>query len=184
MKLTADNTAIVLDSTADFPDAAQHHPSWRVVPLYVNFGTDSFRSRRCLVVADGFYEWKKLDSKTKQPHLIRRQDRRPFGFAGLWSWWQDRQAAAAPTIETFTILTTDPNDLLRPLHDRMPVILDRSDFAAWLDPGNRDAAHLRSLLVPSPVTGWEAIPVSRAVNSPDHDEPDCIEPLVAEPPVT
>jgi putative SOS response-associated peptidase YedK len=140
---------------------------------------DSFRHRRCLVLADGFYEWKKLDPKTKQPYLIRRQDRLPFAFAGLWSWWQDRQAAAAPAIETFTILTTDPNDLLRPLHDRMPVILDRRDFAAWLDPANRDDAHLRSLLVPAPVAGWEAVPVSRAVNSPVHDEPDCIEPLLA-----
>lgn len=140
---------------------------------------DSFRRRRCLVLADGFYEWKKLDPKTKQPYLIRRQDRLPFAFAGLWSWWQDRQAAASPAIETFTILTTDPNDLLRPLHDRMPVILDRRDHAAWLDPANRDAAGLQALLVPAPVEGWETVPVSRAVNSPAHDEPDCIEPLVA-----
>ncbi len=67
---------------------------------------------------------------------------------------------------------------MRPLHDRMPVILDRRDFAAWLDPANRDTAHLQSLLAPAPDAGWEAVPVSRAVNSPDHDEPDCIEPLL------
>jgi putative SOS response-associated peptidase YedK len=143
---------------------------------------DSFRRRRCLVPADGFYEWKKLEGKTKQPYLIRRQDRLPFAFAGLWSWWRDRQSPEASAIETFTILTTQPNDLLRSLHDRMPVILDRRDFAAWLDPANRDAAHLRSLLAPAPTAGWEAVPVSRAVNSPAHDAPDCIEPLVSEAP--
>jgi len=137
--------------------------------------SDSFRRRRCLVPADGFYEWKKLAAKVKQPYLIRRQDRLPFAFAGLWSSW--RGPASAP-LETFTIITTGPNDLLRPLHDRMPVILDRRDFAAWLDPANRDTAHLQSLLAPAPDAGWEAVPVSRAVNSADHDEPDCIEPLL------
>jgi putative SOS response-associated peptidase YedK len=139
---------------------------------------DSFRRRRCLVPADGFYEWKKLAPRVKQPYLVRRQDRLPFAFAGLWSSWRGPEAGP---LETFTILTTSPNDLLRPLHDRMPVILDRRDFAAWLDPANRDAARLQSLLVPAPDAGWEAVPVSRAVNSADHDEPDCIEPLLAPP---
>jgi putative SOS response-associated peptidase YedK len=153
---------------------------------------ESFQRRRCLVPADGFYEWKKLPAKGKgkvasknsQPYLIRRQDRRPFAFAGLWSSW--RGPGADRPLETFTILTTDPNDLLRPLHDRMPAILDRRDFAAWLDPANRDAARLRSLLAPISTAGWEAVPVSRAVNSPDHDEPDCIEPVTVEddPPPT
>jgi putative SOS response-associated peptidase YedK len=141
--------------------------------------SDSFRRRRCLVPADGFYEWKKLAAKTRQPYLIRRQDRLPFAFAGLWSSW--RAPASERPVETFTILTTGPNELLRPLHDRMPVILDRRDFAAWLDPRNRDAAQLQSLLRPAPTAGWEAVPVSRAVNSPDHDEPDCIEPLLDHP---
>jgi putative SOS response-associated peptidase YedK len=138
---------------------------------------DSFRRRRCLVPADGFYEWKKLDAKTKQPYLIHRQDRRPFAFAGLWDAWRSPESGP---LETFTIITTSPNDLLRPLHDRMPVILDPRDYAAWLDPANRNAAHLQSLLAPAPETGWQATPVSRAVNHADHDEPDCIEPLVAE----
>jgi putative SOS response-associated peptidase YedK len=139
---------------------------------------DSFRRRRCLVPADGFYEWKKVEPKVRQPYLIRRQDRLPFAFAGLWSSW--RGPDSARPLETFTILTTGPNDLLRPLHDRMPVILDRSDFAAWLDPANRDAARLQALLAPAPAAGWEAVPVSRAVNNPANDTPECIEPLLAE----
>ena len=139
---------------------------------------DSFRRRRCLVPADGFFEWKKVAPKVKQPYLIRRQDRLPFAFAGLWSSW--RGPDAARPLETFTILTTSPNDLVRPLHDRMPVVLDRRDFAAWLDPANRDAARLQALLGPAPAAGWEAVQVSRAVNDPVNDTPDCIEPLVAE----
>lgn len=139
---------------------------------------DSFRRRRCLVPADGFYEWKRqAASKTKQPYLIRRSDRRPFAFAGLWSSWRSHEH---PTpVETFTILTTEPNDLMRPLHDRMPVILDHSSYAAWLDPANQDTAALQALLVPAPADGWEAVPVSTRVNSPAHDAPDCIEPLAA-----
>jgi putative SOS response-associated peptidase YedK len=139
---------------------------------------DSFRRQRCLVAADGFYEWRPLDGKVKQPYLIRRQDRLPFGFAGLWSSWRGPQPDRP--VETFTILTTTPNELLRPLHDRMPVILDRREFAAWLDPANRDFAGLQAMLAPAPTGGWEALPVSRAVNNPAHDEPDCIAPLVAE----
>ncbi len=136
---------------------------------------DSFRRQRCLVPADGFYEWKKLDAKTKQPYLIHRQDRRPFGLAGLWSSWRSPDAGR---IETFTIITTTPNGLMRPLHDRMPAILDPRDFAAWLDPANRDVAQLQALLAPAPEAGWLTTPVSRAVNSAAHDAPDCIEPLV------
>jgi putative SOS response-associated peptidase YedK len=136
----------------------------------------SFRKQRCLVVADGFYEWKK-EGPVKQPFLIRRQDRLPFAFAGLWARWRD--PAGPPPLETFTILTTSPNDLLRPLHDRMPVILDRDAYGPWLDPAASDPDRLHSLLVPAATAGWEAIPVSRAVNNPAHDEPDCIEPLLA-----
>jgi putative SOS response-associated peptidase YedK len=138
---------------------------------------DSFRRRRCLVPADGFYEWKRV-GKGKQPYLIRRRDRRPFGFAGLWSAWHAPDAAPdAPPRETFTILTTSPNELMHDIHDRMPVILGHADFAAWLDPANRDTAGLQALLVPCPPDGWEAVPVSTRVNSPAHDAADCIEPL-------
>lgn len=145
----------------------------------------SFRKKRCLVVADGFYEWKR-EGKAKQPYLIRRVDRRPFAFAGLWSSWRDPQLQAeegsggeriAPA-ETFTILTTAANELMRPLHDRMPVIVPPERFDLWLDPTIEDAERLAPILAPLAADGWEAVPVSRTVNSPAHDAADCIEPLV------
>jgi putative SOS response-associated peptidase YedK len=135
----------------------------------------SFKKKRCLIPTDGFYEWKK-EGKLKQPFLIHRQDGKPFAFAGLWSSW--RNPEQEKPVETFTILTTDANDLLRPLHDRMPVILDPKDFDLWLDPKIDDAAKLQSLLVPHAVDGFEAFPVSRMVNSPTNDVADCIAPLV------
>jgi putative SOS response-associated peptidase YedK len=144
----------------------------------------SFRKKRCLVVADGFYEWKR-EGKAKQPYLIRRRDRRPFAFGGLWSSWRDPQALAeegrkVEPLETFTILTTGANDLIRTLHDRMPVIVEPADFALWLDPAVEDPALLVPLLGPLSPEGWETVPVSRAVNSPANDSPVCVEPLVAD----
>jgi putative SOS response-associated peptidase YedK len=135
---------------------------------------NSFRRQRCLVPTDGFYEWKK-DGKLKQPFHIRRKDRHPFAFAGLWERWR---GPAGKLLDTFTILTTDANDLIRPLHDRMPVILDRKDFGLWLDPVVSDPTRLQPLLAPAPDGEMETIPVSRAVNSPAYDAADCIEPLV------
>ena len=138
----------------------------------------SFKNKRCLVAADGFYEWKK-EGKAKQPYLIRRTDRKPFAFAGLWSSWRNPEQGGKP-VETFTILTTSANDLMRPLHDRMPVILDRENFDLWLDPKMGDAETLQKLLVPHAVEGFEAFPVSRLVNSPTNDVADCIAPLVVD----
>jgi putative SOS response-associated peptidase YedK len=138
----------------------------------------SFKKKRCLVATDGFYEWKK-EGKAKQPYLIRRADHKPFAFAGLWSSWRD-QEHGGQIVETFTILTTSPNDLMRPLHDRMPVILSKENFDLWLDPRMEDAETLQSLLVPYAAPDFEAFPVSRAVNSPANDFAGCIEPLVAE----
>jgi putative SOS response-associated peptidase YedK len=137
----------------------------------------SFKKKRCLIPTDGFYEWKK-EGKLKQPFLIHRQDGKPFAFAGLWSSW--RNPEQEKPVETFTILTTDANDLLRPLHDRMPVILDPKDFDLWLDPKIDDEAKLQPLLVPHAVEGFEAFPVSRMVNSPTNDVADCIAPLVVD----
>lgn len=142
----------------------------------------SFKKKRCLIPANGFYEWKK-EGKTKQPYLIHRQDGKPFAFAGLWSTWVDREHGGIP-VETFTILTTDPNDLMRPLHNRMPVIIDPESFDLWLDPKVEDPARLQPLLVPHAVEGFEAFPVSRNVNSPANDTPDCVTPLVMEPPAS
>jgi putative SOS response-associated peptidase YedK len=134
----------------------------------------SFRRQRCLVATDGFYEWKK-EGKLKQPYHIRRKDRQPFAFAGLWERWKNPEGSL---LDTFTILTTSANDLLRPLHDRMPVIVDRRDFALWLDPEVTDPALLQPLLAPAPPGEMETVPVSRTVNSPAYDGPGCIAPLV------
>jgi putative SOS response-associated peptidase YedK len=136
----------------------------------------SFRRQRCLIPTDGFYEWQKA-GKLKQPFHIRRKDRHPFAFAGLWERWRDPDKKL---IDSFTILTTDANELIRPLHNRMPVIIDRKDFDLWLDPDAKDPAPLLALLVPAPVDGMETVPVSRAVNNPSHDAADCIAPLVEE----
>lgn len=138
---------------------------------------EAFRRRRCLVPADGFYEWKKLASG-KQPYCIRRRDHEPFAFAGLWERW--RGSDAYPPIESFTILTTEPNTLLRQLHDRMPVILVPDDFDLWLDPSVQDPERLGALLSPSPEERLVAYPVSTRVNRPANDEPSCLE-EVAEP---
>lgn len=138
----------------------------------------SFKKKRCLVATDGFYEWKK-EGKAKQPYLIHRQDGKPFAFAGLWSAWRDAEHDGR-IVETFTILTTSANDLMRPLHDRMPVILDRENFDLWLDPKMEDAGKLQPLLVPYAAEGFEAFPVSKSVNSPANDFAGCVAPLVVD----
>ncbi|MFW6124721.1 MAG: SOS response-associated peptidase, partial [Pirellulales bacterium] len=132
----------------------------------------ALRHSRCLVLADGFYEWQKQDGP-KQPFYIRLQDARPFAFAGLWSRWQGEDE----TIESCTLLTTKANESLRPLHDRMPVILPPGDYATWLDPAVQDPDVLVPLLRPYADDALEAYPVSRRVNSPTNDDPRCIEPL-------
>ena len=134
----------------------------------------AFRRRRCLVVADGFYEWQKQNG-AKQPYHIRLQDTRPFAFAGLWEHWEGPDGSE---IESCTLLTTQPNDLLKPLHNRMPVILHPRDYNLWLDPEIQDTSALRPLFHPYPPHDMEAYPVSRWVNSPDNDEPRCIQPLL------
>jgi putative SOS response-associated peptidase YedK len=128
--------------------------------------------RRCLVLADGFYEWQKAGTK-KQPYFIRMADERPFAFAGLWESWEGPDHAL---VESCTIITTEANALVRPVHDRMPVILARDDYERWLDPAVRDAAALVPLLRPYPAEAMSATPVSAFVNSPAHDGPQCIEP--------
>jgi putative SOS response-associated peptidase YedK len=140
---------------------------------------DSFRRRRCLVAADGFYEWKPAGGRVKQPYLIRRGDRRPFAFAGLWARW--RRPDGEP-LESFTIVTADVDPSLRWLHDRMPVILEPEQFDLWLDPAVQDPARLRPLLAPHVPEDVQVVAVSTRVNKPEHDEPDCIEPLVEELP--
>jgi putative SOS response-associated peptidase YedK len=121
------------------------------------------------VLADGFYEWQKRDG-AKQPYYIRLKDERPFAFAGLWDRWGE----AARPIESCTIITTDANELLRPLHDRMPVIFDHEACQRWLDAANEDTMALQALLRPYSAEEMLAYPVSTVVNSPRRDVPECI----------
>jgi putative SOS response-associated peptidase YedK len=133
----------------------------------------AFRRRRCLVVADGFYEWQKLE-RGKQPFYVRLRNGQPFAFAGLWEQWKRPDDHV---IESCTLLTTQPNNLIRPVHNRMPVILHPSDYDLWLDPEVQQADHLQPLLRAYPPEEMEAYPISRFVNHPDHDDARCIEPL-------
>ena len=134
----------------------------------------AFRQRRCLVPADGFYEWQARPGG-KQPYRIGLADDGLFAFAGLWEWWKSREGES---LETYTIITTDANDLLRPIHGRMPVIIDEGDHARWLDPKTAPA-DAKELLKPFPSERMRAVPVSRHVNNVRNDDPDCIAPLVA-----
>ena len=146
---------------------------------------ESFRSRRCLVPADGFYEWManaeaeapaRKGKAPKDPFWIHRPDQKPFTFAGLWARWRSPEGER---LQTFTILTTRVNDRLRSLHDRMPVVIGPEDRSAWLAPDTVPAT-LQALLVPASDSFFEAWPVSRAVNSPNVDEPICVLPLLEE----
>ena len=134
---------------------------------------DAFRSRRCLVPADGFYEWQG-ERGAKVPHLIERPGGRPFTLAGLWERWTDPRGDADPLL-TFTVLTTEPNATMSPLHDRMPVILDGPDRDAWLDP-DAGRESLQRLIRPAADDYLHAFPVSRRVNNPKHDDPSLAEP--------
>jgi putative SOS response-associated peptidase YedK len=139
---------------------------------------EAFRRRRCLVPADGFYEWKKTDS-TKEPYYICLADGRPFAFAGLWESWLDR---VGKPIESCAILTTNANEVVRPLHDRMPVILDERDYGSWLDPHQDKPEALQTLMRPYSGSDLIAYQVSRLVNSPKNDTPACLERAAPAPP--
>ncbi len=134
----------------------------------------AFRRRRCLVPADGFYEWQKTPGGAKQPFHIHLEDDAPFAIAGLWERWQPPDGEA---IESCTLITTGANELLRPIHDRMPVILAPADYDAWLDPEPAPAEELKALLRPYPADEMTATAVGRQVNDARNDEPGCVEPL-------
>ena len=136
----------------------------------------AFKRRRCLIPADGFYEWQKLaDGKTKQPMYIRMKTKKPFAFAGLWETWHDKTGAGGE-IPSCTIITTTPNSLMKSIHDRMPVIVKPEDYRKWLSPAEEPAEELSRLIAPFPADEMEAFPVSRLVNSPHNDSARCIEP--------
>lgn len=134
----------------------------------------AFRRRRCLIPADGYYEWKKI-GKAKQPYRIRLQDESPFAMAGLWERWDD--PATGQTVESSTILTTEANPLTADVHDRMPVILKPGDYELWLSPDLADARGLLPLLRPYPVESMAMDRVSTVVNSPRNENAECIVPV-------
>jgi putative SOS response-associated peptidase YedK len=131
-----------------------------------------FRSGRCVIPADGFYEWRQEDGG-KQPYLIRRADQRPMLFAGLWDRWEGPDGP----VDSCTIIVTEANDLIRPIHDRMPAILAGADMQTWLDPQEGRPDALLATLQPFAAGEMEAYPVSRKVNRPDHDGPELVERL-------
>jgi putative SOS response-associated peptidase YedK len=131
------------------------------------------RPKRCLIPADGYFEWQVVpDSKTKQPWFIALRDREPMAFAGLWERWRSPEGEE---LESCSIIVTDANELMRPIHDRMPVILAPGDWDAWLEAVTKNAGGLQSLLKPYPAEGMTAWPVSTMVNSPRNDSVECVE---------
>lgn len=138
---------------------------------------EAFRRRRCLVPADGFYEWAKAGSGPRQPYWVARGDGACFAIAGLYERWRSPEDPQGPWLETCTLITTDANARLRTIHDRMPVILDPGDYALWLDARRYEPERLRALLRPQPGEALDLRAVSRRVNRPDHDDPACIAPL-------
>ena len=141
---------------------------------------DAMKYRRCLVPADGFYEWMRSGT-AKQPFCFEVNDGALFAFAGLWEGWKD---ASANWLRTCTILTTTPNAVTSAVHDRMPVILDPSDYDLWLDPGMKEAAAVSDLLKPFDASAMRRFPVSSRVNSVQNDDEECskqVEVLKAQP---
>ena len=135
----------------------------------------AFRRRRCLIMADGFFEWKKVPGqKTKVPTYIKMKDSRPFAFAGLWENWQ---APDGSHILSTTIITTEPNDLLQDIHNRMPVILPQDAYQTWLQPEEIDPGQLKPLFVPYTSKELTAYPVSTLVNNPVNDTMSNVQPI-------
>ena len=133
----------------------------------------AFKKRRCLVIATGFYEWQ-IQGRAKQPIWIGLQSKRPFAFAGLWEQWKPPEGEP---LETCTIITTEPNDLMAPIHNRMPVILSPASYDQWLDLSFQHVEPLKALLRPYPSEELTAYPVSTLVNNPRHDASQCLEPV-------
>lgn len=136
---------------------------------------EAFRRRRCLVPADGFYEWLAQGrGRPKRPFRLRRPDGAPLTLAGVWERW--RSGPGAEALLTYTILTTEPNASVRPLHDRMPVVVLPADRARWLDPAS-DPAGLSDVLHPAPDDLLEVVEVSRRVSDAANDDPECVRPV-------
>ena len=144
---------------------------YETVPNLPTF-RDAYRKRRCIVPVDGFFEWKAIKGqKAKQPYAIAMKDSSPFGIAGIWENW--KEPASGEWIRTFAIITTDSNELVAEIHDRMPVILAPADYARWLG-GEPDP---RDLMRPFPAHLMRMWPISTRVNKPENDDPSIIEPI-------
>jgi putative SOS response-associated peptidase YedK len=139
---------------------------------------EPLRTQRCLIPADGFYEWRR-EGKQKLPFCFTMADNSLFAFAGLWDRWRSPQGQI---VESCTILTTKPNELLREIHDRMPVILPRRHYDLWLDPGFHSVTELRPLLAPFPAEQMRRYPVSQRVNNVKYDDAECAEELTTDEP--
>jgi putative SOS response-associated peptidase YedK len=148
----------------------------------------AFAKRRCLLPADGYYEWQVLEGKgpkgknLKQPFFIHRADGGPLAFAGLYELWRDREHPDGDPdawLWTATIITTSAPDELGQIHDRMPMVIAPDSWADWLDPGNSDVGDLRALLAPAAARGLATYPVSTAVNAVRNNGPELIEPVPA-----
>ncbi|MDD2763225.1 MAG: SOS response-associated peptidase [Opitutaceae bacterium] len=137
---------------------------------------DAYRHRRCLIPASGFYEWQGR-GRRRQPYLFRLRGEAAFGFAGLWEAWPD--PASGRKLETCAIITTAPNELMRPIHDRMPAILALEDCGRWLDSRRVQPRELAPLLRPFPAEAMTATPLTNRVNNLRHDDPACLEPAPA-----
>lgn len=135
----------------------------------------AFKRQRCLVPASGYFEWKKIDAKNKQPYNIVMKDRSLFAMAGLWESWKN--PVDQRVIESFTIITVDSNLLTSNVHDRMPAILHRDEFDIWLAPDFRDAKKLKSILRPYESDDMEMYQVNRCVGNVRNKSPECIEPM-------
>lgn len=163
-------------------------PHWaedrRVGSRFINARSDTvaskpafraaFTSRRCLIPADGFYEWRRNLDGAKTPHYITAASAQPLAFAGLWAGWKDASHADSPILRTCAIITTEANAQVQPLHDRMPVILPPEHWDEWLDRGNSDTVGLRSLLVPAPDDFLTIRPVSSTVNDARNKDLDIL----------
>jgi putative SOS response-associated peptidase YedK len=136
----------------------------------------AYQRRRCLVLTDGFYEWRKeAGRRTKTPYFIQLSSGKPFAFAGLWEVWKQEDSP----IYSCTIITTKPNAVVAPIHNRMPVVLPPSAYDRWLDPDEHHTETLQPLLKPYPASDMVAYEVSTVVNNPSNDVPECVEPVAA-----
>ncbi len=170
----------LVPSWADNPSAGARHINARAETVATNgVYRESFARRRCIVPADGFYEWQAPaePGDSKQPYFIRAVDGQALALAGLWDSWRD---AEGQWLRTCTIVTTGANDVVAPLHDRMPVVLSEEAWAGWLDASALDVRGARALLAPAPAGVLERHRVSTAVNSARNDGPELVEILPAE----